>query len=317
VIKTYIKISILTLLLIGFFIYIGEALTRISGLGGEAGLVAGINPEAGETLFWGRGKCHTCHSVGTRGSAIRGPDLDNMGAMAFQRAAERKAQGVSMSATEYLVESIANVSAYVVEGYKDEMPLAFKPPISLTPDEIKAVISYLQTLGGELDIAAIKLPSTIKAATKETMVKWEPYMEGDPKVGEELFFDEASSAACSKCHVVGERGKAGGPDLTHLAGTRTPKFIIDSIFNPSAEIASGFEQMLIRTTDGKLIRGIVRKQDETGIELVDKEGTIRKIPLGDIDRKKILKNSAMPENLANLLTVEEFHNLLAYLFTLE
>ncbi|MCH7760633.1 cytochrome c, partial [candidate division TA06 bacterium] len=156
----FLKIAIFTIMIIALFVYVSEVLTKISGQAVVTVAVEGVNPEAGEAIFWGKGKCHTCHSIGGQGSAIRCPNLGegSQGPIMAIRAEERaKEQGLK-SGTEYLIESLSEPGAYVVEGFKNEMPLVYKPPILLQPDEIKAVISYLQSLGGEVDIGAIKLP---------------------------------------------------------------------------------------------------------------------------------------------------------------
>lgn len=319
-------IVIFTLALVLILVYIGEVLTKISGQSaGPAGTAAGVSPEAGETIFWGKGKCHTCHSVGGRGSAIRAPNLGEtgplrmpIGARAEARAQERAKQGKSMTATDYLVESIAEPGAYVVEGYKNEMPLAFRPPVALKPDEIKAVITYLQSLGGTVEPAAVKLPPAILAAARAApAAKWELYMAGDAKAGEELFFNRESPAACAKCHKVGEKGSEVGPELTGLAGTRDPQFIIKAILEPSAEIASGFESILIVTKDGRYITGLIKKEDAQAIEILDEEGKTQKVPVAIIDQKAPQKTSLMPGNFGEVLTMTDFHNLVAYLLTLK
>jgi putative heme-binding domain-containing protein len=316
--RTYRNIVIFGLAVIIFFVYVCDALTRISGLGGAVGVVKGVNPEAGKSIFWGKGKCHTCHSIGSQGSAIRCPNLEGMVAIAGERVAERKSQGVAMaSVTDYFVETIADPGAYVVEGYKNEMPLVYKPPIALKPDEIKAVITYLQSLGGEVDPSAIKLPPQIKEAKAEEVTAWEPYMKGDPEAGEYLFFDEEGNAACGKCHKIGDKGGEVGPELTSIAGTRTPQFIVKSIMEPSAEIASGFEPYLVATKDGRYISGVKKGEDETSITLGDQEGKLHPIPKSEIARMAQQKVSIMPGNLAEILTLEEFHHILAYLMTLE
>lgn len=322
--KIYLKVVIFTLVLVGLFVYIGEAITRISGLGGGGVVIKGVNPEAGESIFWGKGKCSTCHSIGSRGSSIRCPNLGDsdigpiIGARAAQRAQERTAQGkAGMTATDYLIETLANPGAYIVKGFKNEMPLVYQPPISLSPDEVKAVISYLQSQGGEVDIAAIKLPPEIKAVSAEEAVPWEPYMAGDPAAGESLFFDLESNAGCAKCHTVNGKGGTVGPELTNVAGTRTPQFIVQSILNPSAEIASGFEPMLVITKDGRYLSGVLQKEDAATIALADSNAQIITIPKGEVASKAPQKTSIMPGNLAEILTMEEFHHLLAYVGTLK
>ncbi len=308
-------------------VYIGEVLTRISGQSATPSVaISGVNPEAGESIFWGKGKCHTCHSIGRRGSSIRGPNQGDsgplgllIGARAAERAKERGKQGVTMEATDFLVESIATPSAYVVEGSKDEMPKPYLPPIALKPDEVRAVITYLQSQGGTADPAAIKLAPQILAAAKAGAIaeKWEPYIEGDPESGKELFFDSESPAACAKCHKVGDDGGEVGPELTSVAGTRTPKFIVESVLDPSKEIASGYESILIVTKDGRYITGILKKEGEQTIEIADEEGTIQSIGTDIIAQKAPQTTSLMPGNFSEILTMQQFHDVLAYLMTLE
>ena len=338
----------LVLMLVGGFIYICEFLTRISGVGGAAGVaVVGVNPEAGEAIFWGRGKCHTCHSIGSRGSAIRCPNLGDsslgptIGVRAEERARQRAAEGASIqSATDYLIETIAEPDAYVVEGFKKEMPYAYLPPISLQPDEVKAVVSYMQSLGGEVDIDAIKLPDKVLKASAEPREPFRPYMTivnteedtvfqgmipevyGDPVEGEYLFFETSTNAGCVRCHMAvtldGEqKGANVGPDLSTVSGTQTPQFILESILAPGAVVASGFEQVRIDTKDGRILAGIP-KEDETSITLSQQEGSeVVEITVlkSEIEQLREISTSMMPGNLAELLTVQEFHHLLAYLLT--
>ena len=320
--KTYFKIIIFTLVLIGFFIYIGEALTRISGMGAVSEAAVGVNPEAGEAIFWGKGRCSTCHSIGNQGSAVRGPNLENIVVTAEEKVAEEASDRTS---TDYLIESISDPGAYVTENFKNEMPLVFKPPIALNPEEIAAVISYTQTLGGDVDIASIKLPDEILKASAEPTEPWKPYLSGDSEVGEYIFFDEESNAACNKCHVVIDsdgitRGSDTGPDLTGLASIRTPQFIIDSILDPNIEIASGYEQVLIITKDGQYLDGIPIREDNTAIVITRQEGdqvveiTIAK---DQIETQALLTTSMMPSNYSEILTIQEFHDIMAYLMTLQ
>lgn len=363
------RLLLFVLLVVGSFNFISEVITRISGTSSASVVAAGVNPEAGEAIFWGKGKCHTCHSVGGRGSAIRCPNLgprpdkseDTIAVRAVDRATERIAKegnwqmdGLAFASwTDYLVESIADPGAYVVEGYKNEMPYVYKPPISLTPDEIKAVIAYLQIQGGDFDIDGIKLPDRLlKASTspeapfvsyipilKRSLLYYEDEelepqsrfdsivsgLQGDPEMGAEIFFEGTeNSIACGKCHIAkdleGEiRGATVGPELTTVAGTQPPQYIVESILSPSAKIASGYEQELIQTTGGVRHIGIIKMEDDTQVVLQMQEGEDVKevpIPKGEIARRATSKLSLMPEGFAESFTVQQFHDLLAYVLTL-
>lgn len=97
--------------------------------------------EIGQDIFQGKGLCSTCHTIG-RSGALRFPDLDGIAV----RAADRVP---GMDALTYMAQSLYEPNAYVVPGFNPGMPEISKPPIELSDDEIKAVIAYLQTLGGE------------------------------------------------------------------------------------------------------------------------------------------------------------------------
>ncbi len=329
--RPFLGVVMFTVTVVLVFVWIGEVITRVSGEGERRSSVAitagNITPEAGETIFWGKGKCYTCHAVGSRGNAIRGPNQGEagplgmaVGARAEERARERtQATGKPFTATGYLVESVLDPGAYVVQGYKNEMPKPMRPPISLKPEELTAVIAYLQSLGGAVDVAAIKLPAGVEATGKVVAAvdEWKPYLVGDPKKGEDLFFNPKSNAGCAKCHRVHSKGGMVGPELTGVAGTRDLKFIIESILEPSKEIASGYEPILIITKDGRYVTGILKKEDANIVEVVDNQAETQRIPKGEIQQKAPQKTSLMPENFKEILTVEEFHDLLAFVQTLK
>ncbi len=308
-------------ILIGGFIYIGSIVTKLSGEKGEmVATETGVSPEGGETIFWGKGQCHTCHSIGKKGSGIRGPNLGGVGDRAIERAAERTTAGAAMDATGYLVESLAQPSAYVVKGFKPEMPLVYKPPIALSPDEVKAVVSYLQSQDGEVNIEAIVLPEEVMASAASggggAVEEWKPYQGGDVAVGEALFFDLKGDIACAKCHTIKGVGAKVGPDLTTVAATRSPQYIIESILEPSAVIASGFEPVKVKTKKGKIITGILKEDNEVHVLVMDSAGNVTDIPKDKVKKLKTLKTSVMPP-FGNVIKMEDFHNLLAYLLTLK
>lgn len=317
--KSFGGMTIFIVILCGGFIYIGYVVTKLSGEKASVTAVTGVSPEVGEVIFWGKGQCHTCHSIGTQGSGIRGPNLEGIAEMAVERSNERVAQGkAGMTPTGYLIEALSFPDAYVVKGYKPEMPFVYKPPIALSPDEVKAVIAYLQTQGGEVNIDEISLPPEVAESSKvaEAATEWAPYVEGDPVVGENLFFDVQSEVACAKCHTVKERGGKVGPELTTVAATRSPQYIIESILKPSAVIASGFEPVKVKTKKGKIITGVLKEEKDTGVTIMDNEGNLIQIGKEDIKKLSPMDTSIMP-SFGNIIKMDDFHNLLAYLLTLK
>ncbi len=312
---------VFVLVMLGAFVYVGAVVTAISG-GGTAVAAEGVNPEAGEAIYWGKGKCSTCHSLGDRGSAIRGPNHANVcGKARDERVAERQAAGAAdiQTATDYLVESIADPQAYIVEGFSGAMPRVYLPPVSLTPDEIRAVILYMQAQGCEPDAAAIDLPAEILNAARADVSAGGPFtlvVSGDPEAGRALFFDEEGPAACVKCHTVAGEGEDVGPELTDVAGTQTLEYIFESIMNPSAEIAAGdFEPIQVQLSDGTILSGIITGEDDATVTIKDKEGVETVVNKSDISRERRYPDvpSIMPDNFGELLTVKQVADLIAFL----
>lgn len=322
----WLRVALFVVALVAMFVWAGGALSRASGETRRAAPGEGVSAENGELIFWGSGKCHTCHAVGTRGRSVRGPDLgvssdgEAMMIRAARRAAERSAaRGRETSATDYLVESLVDPGAYVVEGFKDEMPAIHEPPIQLDPDELRSVILYLQTLGDAPDLAAIELPPEVLRASRAApeVTPWQPYLEGESERGRALFFDSDGPARCAGCHRVGDEGGDIGPELTAVAGTRTLPSIVESLLQPSASIPAGYESELVETTGGRILDGLVVRETADSLWLVTALEEEHVVARADVARRRIQDTSVMPGDLARSLSVRQFHDLIAYLRTLE
>jgi len=320
----------------GIYVYLGHTITVMTGGDRAQRPVEGVNAEAGEAIFFGKGKCSTCHSIGDRGSAVRCPNLgvkgekfeSPIGARALERARERSdGTGREWRSVDYLYECIANPSGYVVDGFKDEMPTVYKPPIALNVEEVQAVIMFLASLGGDIPDERILKPTGI---AKELLVKiksasagadaetsrFKPYLEGDPEKGRALFWDVNGKAGCAKCHAVGAKGGNVGPALTNVAGTRKTEYIIESILKPSAVIVNWFEPVLVLAKDNKRLSGAKKDETREFLTLGLSTGELVTIQKSDIKKWKVMKKSIMPGNFGEILSVDELHDLIAYLGTL-
>ncbi|HEX2253918.1 MAG TPA: cytochrome c [Thermoanaerobaculia bacterium] len=139
-----------------FYTWVGRMVPQKEVLAPEVVEMAADMPteemvEVGQEIFNGKGLCNTCHTIGSSG-ALRFPDLDGIATTAAARID-------GLDALAYLAQSIYEPDAYIVPGFSPGMPAIDKPPIALSDDEIKAVVAYLQTLGGEATITmATQLP---------------------------------------------------------------------------------------------------------------------------------------------------------------
>ena len=146
---------------------------------------------------------------------------------------------------------------------------------------------------------------------------WRPYMPGDPKAGEQLFFDEKGKALCSKCHSVRNKRGGVGPALDRIASRRSPEFIMESIVQPSKFIDPLFEAVQVVTGDGKVLKGLRINETNFSIQLREENGRFHSFMKRDLDDFRVLDTSMMPDNMAEQLTVRQLHDIFAFLMTLE
>ncbi len=313
--NTLITLSILSIL--GYFIY--EWIASLPRIEFDASVE--ISWRSGEEIFWGKGRCSVCHRIGKKGYALRGPNLGESkdGPIMPIRARERASQSGLAGSTEYLIQTIAEPGAFVVPGYNDEMPEVFRAPISLTPSRIKAVILYLESLNGDTTFKEIRLPSRLLASYQPGR---QFQINGDADEGRDLFFDLEGPAACAACHAGRNseqkaEGSTIGPDLTAIAGFRTPEHILRKIINPDSNIVSGYEEVLIRTTSGLLLVGIVKEENKDELQLLERNESLILVSKKDIQSRVPQRLSSMPSNYRDLLTQKQLNDLLAYLVTLQ
>ncbi len=138
---------------------------------------------------------------------------------------------------------------------------------------------------------------------------------GDAEAGRKIFF-ESASAQCTRCHKVDGKGGDVGPELRGVATREKRDYLLESIVDPSAKIAKGFESVAIRTSDGKMVSGILKSEDETKIAVMPGEGKLVEILKSEIKTRKNQEESTMPP-LTNVLTKFEIRHLVEYLSTLK
>lgn len=134
---------------------------------------------------------------------------------------------------------------------------------------------------------------------------------GDPANGEKLFFAEANQ--CAKCHKVGDKGGAVGPELTAIAKTRSRAEILDGILEPSRRIEPQFAAYLVKTADGRSLTGLLVKRDEKQVVIRDAEAKDHAVDASEVESVRPARLSLMPEGLLAGLTPQEAADLLEYL----
>ena len=276
---------------------------------GEKIIFGGIgkNKEQGAV---GKGQCPLCHAFHAGMLGERAPNLLNLperagkerlddpkyskGKPQARDVAQKEAfpgSGTAENAQEYIAESHACPSCYVVVGYgvkgtndkESPMPAIHKPPISLSLPELAAVDTWLYLREGR---DAPSYDEIIKSYGKFIPEAERPKLQEDKPAGAggSLLVDGTepidvifSKATCAMCHTIpGIPGAVGkqGPLLEE--GTNAPnrikdpaykgtahntqEYIMESIVSPSTYVVKGFPDNLMPKEFGvKLSAGALKK----------------------------------------------------------
>jgi putative membrane-bound dehydrogenase-like protein len=138
--------------------------------------------------------------------------------------------------------------------------------------------------------------------------------KGDPDAGRRAFF-LASGARCYVCHMVNNRGGNVGPDLSHVGAAMDRRKIVESILDPSREIAPMYVPMVFTLKNGDVVTGIAGLEDVGAdfVQVRDATGKALKIRQDDIVARRQEKISVMPANLPEGMTVREFRDVVEFL----
>jgi putative membrane-bound dehydrogenase-like protein len=134
---------------------------------------------------------------------------------------------------------------------------------------------------------------------------------GDPAEGELIF----KSGQCTQCHLVHGSGGAVGPDLSTIGARLDRRKLLQSIVDPAAEIAHGFQQVSVTTKDGDTITGTIQKEDATAMTLKADDGETITIKAADIE-SRTNPSSGMPP-MGDVLNRREIRHVVEYLTTLK
>jgi len=243
-----VKVGVFALIVMGGYAYFANSIPQIESkppqeLSLEGGNVTPAQlVKAGEEIFKTKGTCEICHRIGQKGT--RAPDLAGVGG----RAGKTKP---GFSAKQYIIESLLQPGAYLVEGYPNIMPMVDKPPIGLNRSEVWALVAFLESQGGTVDVTLNDVPASVGAAAAGGAPA-EIKLPGDPKAGEALF---QTKAGCIACHKAGKIGASPvGPDLSQIAKIQTPDYIMKKILDPKGMgTVSGFPPGVMPQTFGQVL----------------------------------------------------------------
>ncbi len=204
-------------------------------------LGADVTPEqlvaAGEKLFNGAGGCTTCHGLGTRA-----PNLltDEKGTGPIGARCGKRESGKTCK--QYLFESLDDTTAYVVAGYQPIMPVMTK---QLSPPQIWALIAFLESQGGTVDVTASDIPAQTAPASGGGSPGGGSAGGGVAPLagGSTDPMTIVTAAGCLGCHKLNGTGGQIAPDLTHVGARRSADSIRRKVLDPASSVAKGYQKL--------------------------------------------------------------------------
>ena len=137
---------------------------------------------------------------------------------------------------------------------------------------------------------------------------------GNAAEGRRIFMEKAE-ASCIRCHKVKNDGAEVGPNLTDVGKRQTREYLLESIVNPNAKIAAGFETVIVTARDGAIHAGILKSETRDTLILMPPTGTALKLNKAEIQKRES-GPSGMPP-LGAVLTRRELRDLVEYLTSLK
>ncbi len=135
-------------------------------------------------------------------------------------------------------------------------------------------------------------------------------VEGDIARGRDVF----RRSSCLTCHALEGRGVALGPDLSAAGSRYTPGDLLETLLDPSAVIAPGYQDTEVWTDSGKLYVGTPVAEDERNLTLRVRSPRSEDVvlPKEEIDLRRLSTLSSMPSGLLDTRTLPEILDLFAY-----
>jgi putative membrane-bound dehydrogenase-like protein len=126
----------------------------------------------------------------------------------------------------------------------------------------------------------------------------------------------AGAGTCAKCHVVGDEGKAVGPNLSGIGAKLSRVAFYEAILAPSAAISHNYETYTAVLDDGRAVTGLLVSQSPAEVVIRGADGIDVTMKADAVEGLVKQPVSLMPADLAAALTVDELVDLVAWLETL-
>jgi putative heme-binding domain-containing protein len=229
----------------------------------------------------------------------------------------------SMKPSERVVEKLRReltaadaetLAAKYITKTSDALALAHAisdPSVSLPIKERIARVAAASTNPLIPELFERFLPADARAIVSQAIAPREQVLalRGDAAHGAALLNDSARMT-CLQCHKYGSAGRSFGPDFTKACKEKTRAQILDSILQPSKEIAPEFVLHSVECEDDEFLSGIILKRASDKIILRDAAAVDHELPATKVKSIRPQQLSAMPEGLLAGLTAQQVADLI-------
>jgi mono/diheme cytochrome c family protein len=232
---TNLRVAAVVVGTLALYTWVANAIPQVQSEVPKALDASNMSPEelvaAGQDLYNGAGGCTACHGLGVRAPNIL-TDERGTGAIGARCATRQPGK----SCKEYLHEALVEPREFVAPGYEPIMPDVSK---TLSAQQIWALVAFLESQGGTVDVTADDLPKEGEAG----------HGEGGGAAGSGFANGSQDpmtmlrDGGCFGCHKLGDEGAEVGPDFTRIGARSSAAVIRQGILDPDARIAPGFEAM--------------------------------------------------------------------------
>lgn len=130
---------------------------------------------------------------------------------------------------------------------------------------------------------------------------------GNRVTGKQLFQQH-----CASCHKLFGEGQEIGPDLTS-ANRKDREYMLVSIVDPSSIIRREYVSMAIRTTDQRVLTGLVKDNGNGRLTIQPQQGQAFDVSRDEVEEMKTSDVSLMPEDLYRKWSPQDLRDLFEYL----
>lgn len=275
---------------------IGQALVALDPDSRAAALVAAIaDPSIGEAL-----RQKSASAIASRDAKLIGESLSE----------SMKLLPLRMQTTlaEMLAGDVAGAESLIAL-----VQAGVAAPRLLTSPNVKAKLDALKSDKLSEQIAAItaNLPAQSEIIDKLVIERRAAYPRANPNLEKGLALFEKH---CAACHQIAGKGSVIGPQLDGI-GLRGLERLVEDVLDPNRNVDVAFRTTTIRTTGGEVVSGLVRREEGATLVLADNKGKEFSVPKSDIDAQAKGSLSLMPANVHEIVSEQEFYDLLAYLLS--